>query len=58
MHCSKEFRDWTNKMRKKYAKKNGVIPLMYFDDYIMEKEWNSSKKNYKRHKSKITWRRI
>jgi hypothetical protein len=61
LKASKEYRDWVNKMRKQYAKrnkhKNGVLPMIYFDDYIMEIEFNRSKKNYKRHVEKKTWKR-
>ena len=57
MKASKEIKNWINRLRKKYAKKNVVIPSMYFDCLWYDIEFNKSKKNYKRHQNKKkTWR--
>lgn len=48
MQANREYRNWINRMRKRYGKKNGVLSSSHLDDPEMEKKWIKSKKNYKR----------
>jgi hypothetical protein len=52
MHAPKEIRNWVNRMRKKFGKKNGVINGFFFDCPYMELKWNRSKKAYNRQREK------
>jgi len=47
MKGPKEYKRWMNRMRKKYGKKNGVIPGALLDMPKYENLVNTSKKNKK-----------
>jgi hypothetical protein len=52
MKGSKSLRQFINRMRRKYGKKNGNLPRHFFDHPSFEVEDETNKNNYKRHKEK------
>jgi hypothetical protein len=52
MKGPKEIKNWLNKLRKHYGKKNGVINGWFLDSPRMENKADNSKKNYIRCKIK------
>jgi hypothetical protein len=52
MKASKSLRNWINKQRSKFGKKNGNLPKHWFDHPSFEVSDDKNKNNYKRHKEK------
>ena len=52
MKGPKEYKNWLNRLRRKYGKKNGGIPTCLFDAPEMERKVDNDKKNDK-HNRKI-----
>lgn len=44
MRAAREIRRWISKMRKRYGKKNGVIPVGILDNHLMERKAATSHK--------------
>jgi hypothetical protein len=48
MQAPKEIKEWVNRMRSAYGKKNGCIDGWFFDAPDMERKIANSKRNYRR----------
>lgn len=51
MKAPKEYKNWINKLKKVYAKPNGVLCPFILDYPKMEDKLSTSKKNYMRNKN-------
>lgn len=50
MKAPREIKNWVRWVRSKYGKKNGTIPICFWDNPELERKWGNDKKNYKHNK--------